>query len=64
MTKTFRPRLKETAVALSAAVLLSSAAALPAALAHAAETPVQIAAGCSPCNPCAAKAPCNPCAAN
>ena len=55
--------LKKTVVALSVATLATSAFALPAAAAKTADTPLQIAAGCNPCNPCAAANPCNPCAA-
>ncbi len=57
--------LKETVIALSVATLATSAIALPSASVKAADTSVQIAAGCNPCNPCAAAAcnPCNPCAA-
>ena len=57
--------IKKTVVALSVATLASSAVALPTAAVKAADTSVQIVAGCSPCNPCAAAKcnPCNPCAA-
>ncbi len=64
-----RFNLKGTALTMGAVVALAGAIALPAAVSHAADAPVQIAA-CSPCaakkgcNPCAAKNPCNPCAAN
>ncbi len=62
MSKTQRSKLRETVVALSTVVLVSGAAGLPAALAApSGDIPVQIAAGCNPCNPCAAKNPCNPC---
>ena len=62
MSKTQRSRLKETVAALSTVVLVSGAAGLPAAVAApAGDLPVQLAAGCNPCNPCAAKSPCNPC---
>ncbi len=65
MTKAIFPRLKETVVALGAAVALATAGTLPSAVAHAADTSTQIAA-CNPCNPCAVKVeacnPCNPCA--
>jgi len=54
--------LKETIVALSVVTLSAGAVALPGAAVKAADTGVQIAAGCNPCNPCAAN-PCNPCAA-
>ena len=53
--------IKKTVLALSVATLATSAIALPTAVSQAAETPVQIAAGCNPCNPCAAANPCNPC---
>ena len=60
--------IKKTMVALSVATLASSAIALPTAAVKAADTSVQIVAGCNPCNPCAAAKvnpfnPCNPCAA-
>ena len=58
--------IKKTVLALSVATIATSGVALPAAVAgQAADTSVQIAAGCNPCNPCAVKAcnPCNPCAA-
>jgi hypothetical protein len=57
--------IKKTVVALSVATLASSAIALPTAAVKAADTSVQIVAGCNPCNPCAAAKcnPCNPCAA-
>ncbi len=57
--------IKKTVVALSVATLATSAAALPTAAVKAADKPVQIAAGCNPCNPCAAAKcnPCNPCKA-
>ena len=62
MSKTQRSRLKVTVAALSTVVLVSGAAGLPAALAAPlSDLPVQLAAGCNPCNPCAAKNPCNPC---
>ncbi|MCZ6446860.1 MAG: hypothetical protein O6831_01320 [Alphaproteobacteria bacterium] len=53
--------IKKTVIALSVATLATSAIALPTAVSQAAEAPIQIAAGCNPCNPCAAKNPCNPC---
>ena len=57
--------MKEAAIALSAAIALTGASVLPAAVAHASPAAVQLAAGCNPCtticNPCAAAA-CNPCA--
>ena len=53
--------IKKTIVALSVATLATAAIALPTAVSQAAETPIQIAAGCNPCNPCAAANPCNPC---
>jgi hypothetical protein len=53
--------IKKTVVALSVATMATSAIALPTAMSHATEAPIQIAAGCNPCNPCAAKNPCNPC---
>ncbi len=65
--------IKKTVIALSVATLATGAIALPTAVAKAADTSIQIAAGCNPCapkacnpcNPCAASAcnPCNPCAA-
>ena len=63
--------IKKTVIALSVATLAT--AALDTAVGKAADTSIQIAAGCNPCapkacnpcNPCAASAcnPCNPCAA-
>ena len=47
--------IKKTVVALSVATLATAAIALPTAVSQAAETPIQIAAGCNPCNPCAAE---------
>ncbi len=65
--------IKKTVIALSVVTLATGAMALPTAVSKAADTSIQIAAGCNPCapkacgacNPCAAKAcnPCNPCAA-
>lgn len=60
--------IKETLVALSVATLASGAVVLPTATAKAADSGIQLAAGCNPCNPCATAAanpcnPCNPCAA-
>lgn len=57
MSKIHCPDLKTAFVALGTAAAVAGAVALPHAVAHAADTPVQIAA-CNPCNPC------NPCAAN
>ena len=55
--------LKETAIALSAVMALSSAAVVPA-VAQASEAGAIQLAACNPCNPCAAACnPCNPCAA-
>jgi hypothetical protein len=46
---------KKTVVALSVATLATGAAVLPAAAAKVLDNSVQLASGCNPCNPCAAK---------
>ncbi len=63
MSNNQRPNLKTAFVALGTAAALAGGLALPNAVAHAADTSVQIAvcSPCNPCNPCAAKNPCNPC---
>ena len=63
-----RNTLKDATIALGAVALMAGSVALPAAVAQAADAPVQVAAcnpcaAKNPCNPCAAKNPCNPCAA-